>query len=409
MGGLLTLTVLGVLAEFLPVQYSVEGREASSSISFIPMFVIGLSFHPTTTVLATALIIGTASTLGHKLPAWKTIFNVCQVALAVRLGSELYYYLSTSTLPILHYDVVALAGLSLTFFITNTVLVSFFYSIDQSTPFLPTLKRIAGPGGSNLYYDLLVSPLALLVSYVYRSSGLSGVLLLVLPLYILRHSYVAMLQLQQANRALLKVLIKAIDTRDPYTSGHSLRVSLLARAIAEDMGVRGRRLDDVETAALLHDIGKVDGIYAELIRKPHALSADEVKVIRTHATKGADFVGGLRTYSDGIVLSIRHHHEKYDGSGYPNGLRGSEIPLAARIIQISDSIDAMLSDRPYRSALSLEQVHTELRRCAGSQFDPGIVDNMLERGSLTRMLPTLRLHGGKTAAVLPRIEASAAV
>lgn len=207
---------------------------------------------------------------------------------------------------------------------------------------------------------------------------------MVLPLQLLRHSYLSKLQLEKVNKDLLRVLIKAIETRDPYTSGHSLRVSTLARAIAEDMGLSRRKVDDIETAALLHDIGKIDALYSELICKPHDLTPDEREIIRTHATKGADLLRSLSAFNDDIIRAVRHHHERFDGNGYPAGLAGEAIPLPARIIMLCDSVDAMLSDRPYRPARTIEFTEEEIRRCAGSQFDPAIVAVVLRRGTLFR-------------------------
>jgi putative nucleotidyltransferase with HDIG domain len=201
---------------------------------------------------------------------------------------------------------------------------------------------------------------------------------------LMRVSYQSKLQLEEANRDLLKVLVKAIETRDPYTSGHSVRVSTLSRAIAEDLGLPRRRVDVVETAALLHDIGKIDSVYEAVIRKPHDLTEVERILINTHATKGADLLESLSSVSAEIIRAVRHHHERFDGTGYPSGLLAEEIPIGARIIMLSDAVDAMLSDRPYRRALPLAKVRSELIRCSGDQFDPSIVRAVLANNTLER-------------------------
>jgi putative nucleotidyltransferase with HDIG domain len=140
----------------------------------------------------------------------------------------------------------------------------------------------------------------------------------------------------------------------------------------------------VEAAALLHDIGKIDSIYEVVIRKPYELSAAERDLIKTHATKGADLLESLSTVSRDVIKAVRHHHERYDGTGYPAGLGRDEIPVASRIIMLCDSIDAMLSDRPYRKALSIEKTRLELVRCASTQFDPDIVRVILQQNTLER-------------------------
>jgi putative nucleotidyltransferase with HDIG domain len=161
-------------------------------------------------------------------------------------------------------------------------------------------------------------------------------------------------------------------------------VSQLAKIIAEDLKCQPSQVDDIETAALLHDIGKIDTVYADIISKQSTLTDSERGVIVTHAARGADFLRTLSSFKDHVILSVRHHHERWDGTGYPDRLTEDKIPVAARIIMLCDSIDAMLSDRPYRRALTVEQVRAELLRCAGTQFDPHIVRIILQRNTLER-------------------------
>jgi putative nucleotidyltransferase with HDIG domain len=198
------------------------------------------------------------------------------------------------------------------------------------------------------------------------------------------------MKVQRGMEDLLRVLVKTLETRDRYTSGHSVRVSVLARSIAEDLAMRPRQVKQVEQAALVHDIGKIEEVYADIIMKPHSLSDVEKLVIRTHATRGADFLKGLSSFPDDVIQGVRHHHERYDGAGYPDGMHGEAIPLVSRIIMICDSVDAMLSDRPYRKALSIDTVRAELQRCAGAQFDPKLVEVMLAKGTLERAVGLLQ-------------------
>jgi putative nucleotidyltransferase with HDIG domain len=227
---------------------------------------------------------------------------------------------------------------------------------------------------------------------LYADYNVGGLLVIVLPLLLIRYSYLSKVQLEEANKDLLKVLVKAIETRDPYTSGHSMRVATLARLIAEDIGLTPKHVERAETAALLHDIGKIDSVYEAVIRKPHDLTTAERDLIRTHATKGADLLQSLSSVNSEVVRAVRHHHERYDGTGYPSGLTGEDIPIISRIIMLCDSVDAMLSDRPYRSALSIEKTRLELVRCAGSQFDPSIVHVVLRSNTLERAASLVPSH-----------------
>jgi putative nucleotidyltransferase with HDIG domain len=323
---------------------------------------------------------------------WKILFNVSQSALSYGLAAVVFRALAQVTDATIDLSTIAgvadtffpFYGLAVTFFGLNLLFVSVATALRDEERIRDVLTEAAGRGGGNLFYDLLASPIALGAAFLYQTLYVGGLLVVVLPLLLLRHSYLSAIQLEQANRDLLRVLVKAIETRDPYTSGHSLRVSTLAKAIARDYGVRPQEISSIENAALLHDIGKIEALYAEIISKSSSLSEEERDVIRTHATRGADLLQSLTSLDVGVIKGVRHHHERYDGKGYPEGLSGKSIPLAARIIMICDAIDAMLSDRPYREALSIRHVKAELDRCSGTQFDPDIVRAILAHNTLER-------------------------
>jgi putative nucleotidyltransferase with HDIG domain len=215
----------------------------------------------------------------------------------------------------------------------------------------------------------LVTPISFGIAVLYVPLNIVGLLLAFLPLLFIRHSYFTNIRLQHANRDLLKALVKAIETRDPYTSGHSIRVASLARDIAVAMGMPEREVEETETAALLHDIGKIDAIYVDIIQKPTDLTPTERAIIESHVTKGVELLRSLSSFPESVVLAVRHHHEREDGRGYPDRLRGDQIPVGSKIIKICDSVDAMLSDRPYRKALALPDVRAQLQLYSGTQFD----------------------------------------
>jgi putative two-component system response regulator len=189
-------------------------------------------------------------------------------------------------------------------------------------------------------------------------------------------------KLQQAYRTLkkahldsVKVLAEALDAKDPYTRGHSERVARMSLRIANHLDFAEERLEVLEYGALLHDIGKI-GIKDEVLQKPGALSTEEYQYIQEHPLIGAKIVEGIDFFKDKIPM-IRHHHEHFDGSGYPDGLIGEDIPLEARIITIPDAFDAMTSLRPHRKALPLQDVLIELEKGKGRQFDPKILEIFL--------------------------------
>jgi HD-GYP domain-containing protein (c-di-GMP phosphodiesterase class II) len=171
-------------------------------------------------------------------------------------------------------------------------------------------------------------------------------------------------------------MVAAIEARDPYTSGHSRRVADMARVIGRALGLREREIERIVVAALLHDVGKIHEIFGPILSKPGKLTAEESAIMRTHPIKSEELARNVSSLKDTLPL-IRHHHENWDGSGYPDGLFGAAIPLGSRIIMFADTIDAMTTDRPYRSALGETAVRKELEKFRGKQFDPKIYDALV--------------------------------
>ncbi len=177
--------------------------------------------------------------------------------------------------------------------------------------------------------------------------------------------------LGEAYVGTVAVLADAIEAKDPYTRGHCEDVAALAVRVARQMGLQGEELDHVKYGALLHDVGKI-GISDGILLKPGRLLPEEFQVIQRHAAIGSDLVSRVPALTS-IAAIILHHHERFDGSGYPAGLSGDDIPLASRIISAVDALDAMTSPRPYREPVAKEAALAELRRCAGGQFDPTVI------------------------------------
>jgi HD-GYP domain-containing protein (c-di-GMP phosphodiesterase class II) len=164
---------------------------------------------------------------------------------------------------------------------------------------------------------------------------------------------------------------RAVEARDPYSSGHAARVMVLAEVVAARLGLDETEIEVVRMGAALHDIGKL-AVSQDVLGKAGPLSAQELDEVRGHPAAGARMVGLVRPLR-AAVPAVLHHHERWDGRGYPEGLEGAEIPVAARILAVADTFDAMTSDRAYRRALPPERALAELERCAGTQFDPDIV------------------------------------
>ena len=175
--------------------------------------------------------------------------------------------------------------------------------------------------------------------------------------------------------ATLTALTSALDFRDNETGGHSDRVVAYMELLLEQMNIGGAELATLRRGALLHDVGKI-GVPDNILRKPTALSETEWSVMKRHPEFGAQIISGIPFLED-VARIVRHHHERWDGMGYPDGLKGDRIPLGARIFAVGDSFDAMTSDRPYRRGLLIDAAREEIRRCANSQFDPAVVTAFL--------------------------------
>lgn len=175
--------------------------------------------------------------------------------------------------------------------------------------------------------------------------------------------------------ATLKALTAALDTRDSETEGHSQRVTAYTARLAREMGISGTHLVSITRGALLHDVGKI-GVPDSILRKPGPLSPEEWALMRQHPTLGYEMLREIEFLRPALPI-VLHHQEKYDGTGYPSGLKGDAIPLGARIFAVCDTLDAITSDRPYRAARSFAEAAAEIRRAAGTQFDPAIVEAFL--------------------------------
>ncbi len=177
--------------------------------------------------------------------------------------------------------------------------------------------------------------------------------------------------LQQTFQQTIQGFARAMEAKDTYTHGHSDRVMQYSQLIAHGLGLDHGQVDKIRTAALMHDVGKI-GIPLDSLNKPQKLTREEYEIFKEHPDKGRRILEPIEFLRD-IVPAVFHHHEQFDGTGYPLGLKGDEIPIEARILAVADTYDAMTSDRAYRKALSHEIAVAELRRCAGTQFDPKIV------------------------------------
>jgi HD-GYP domain-containing protein (c-di-GMP phosphodiesterase class II) len=393
---LATFVLIASLLETLNTRLRVA---AKGTVSFIMHMSAALLFGAWWSALVAAV-----STLVGELirgnPPIKVVFNISQRLLTVSTAALVYQalggqfppsYLQSWNLaaPAVQRDLGLFFVFAAVYFVVNSCAVNTAVVLSSGRSFREVWNLNTR---GVLVYDIAASATALIVAALYTrfdawvgfgSIGLIGV---ILPIVAVRHVYGLYHQLEDSGQELLQVMVKAIEARDPYTSGHSLRVSELSRAIAVELGLSAREIDQVETAALLHDVGKIHEEFAPLLRKEGRLTPEETALMQTHSTRSAELVGIISKFKGFIQDSVRHHHERWDGQGYPDGLARRGIPLGARIILISDTIDAMTTDRPYRKRLSLDVVIAELQKCKGTQFDAELVEVAVSSVAVRRLI-----------------------
>jgi putative nucleotidyltransferase with HDIG domain len=229
--------------------------------------------------------------------------------------------------------------------------------------------------GRNLHHHFFTVVLGALACVVFRAAGPLAFVAFAVPVLLTRDAFKRGLDLRASKIEAVKALSSSVDARDRYTHEHSSRVSRLACRLAREMGFPESTVEKIEGGALLHDIGKIS-VDTEILSKPGPLNEDEMEMIKGHPRCSADIISRLRLLRESAEIVVQHH-ERPDGKGYPEGLRGHEISIGARILNVADAFDAMTTDRPYRKRRSLEEAVDELSNGSGSEFDPVVVEYLM--------------------------------
>ena len=391
----------GLIAQLLA--HSI-GSDSAESIASMP-YLAGAFLVANWQMPAAILVAETIVALVRRRRAIKAVFNVGQTVLGFCLAIIVYRAIGGTPLltggPL--HPIAFCAGIIIAF-ATNTLAVSGAVAISESRN-LSTVWRASTRG--SLFYDVLAAPLPYFFAQLFIAKGVFGALLLAVPLLAVRQIFRTAWKLEQATQDLLQLMVKAIEARDPYTSGHSQRVQTYSIIIGRAAGLSGRAIERLGKAALLHDVGKIHEMYAPILRKPDKLTEEEWAIMKTHPAKGAELVAAVSHLRD-IVPAVRHHHENWNGDGYPDGLQRDAIPLFSRIIAIADTIDAMTTTRPYRAARTIEQARGELIRMAGNQFDPSLCEIIVRDETMAKLGVAAAANNSVPEAHLPsRVRQSA--
>jgi len=388
LGTICITTILRLYRVKTPSHQAYEG----STIGFVAAILLLPLWQFSVLVIVTHIVewvVAIFNTKSDHLRAWYIQpFNIAKTILS---ALPAYWLLAVYPLPIP--DIIGIMGLLLVFLIgisyvgMNQLLLGLALSIARGISFYQ-----AGIVRDGVTIEVPLATIGAMAAFIYSCNPLL-VIFVFAPIVLIYQSFMlpklqqeALQSLEQfnaelttANQAIKQIndelfltLAKIFDARDPYVGGHAAQVASYAVAIGHELGLSEEQLEVLRQSGYLHDIGKI-AIPESILHKPGKLTDEEYELLKHHANIGADFIEtsqGLRH----LAPFIRHHHERWDGRGYPDGLADDEIPLEARILNVCDSVEAMASDRPYHRALSIEEIIDEVQRCAGGQFDPMVTE-----------------------------------
>lgn len=373
--GLASFIVLAILMEGFPL--SIPLARAHISLSGTIFTAAILLFDPVWSGVAAASSLMISELIFQDRSLIKKLFNSMQSGICVFLAGFVFVALNgKSGLDDTPIFFAAAAAAFLFYWTVNTWLVSIGAALlygEHPYRFWQRNFRWA------FVYELTSAPIALAVAFAYQELWIVGLLLLTLPILMVRLAYSQYLELKKTYRETVRTLVKIIEMHDPYTAGHSDRVATYSQRLCEVLRLSPAATEKIELAAFLHDLGKIHLDLSNIIRKAGKLNEEERRLIKLHSVVSADLANQVSYFKGEIEGMIRHHHENWDGTGYPHGLKGEQIPLGSRIILLADAFDAMTTSRVYRDALDLDRVKNEFRKFAGIQFDPRLVPLFLDQ------------------------------
>src|SRR5664280_2086 len=377
--GPLVPTVVMALAALVSEKQSVRvGPNLEASVGFLPGLFAAVALGPISAMIVVG--VGLLAALGRPWERWlvwngsRCLWYGIAALAVVHLGSggnlaQLFTKVGVAA-------VIAMTGEA----ISGTITVRIRRSVDSALSHFLEALRVSALG------MIVYVPVIAGLEYVYTALSTWSVVLFIGPAIAAQRYFVlfrnqkdtaaelsrAVKQLERVNLSFATALVTALDARDHYTAGHSATVAVYARDIAVQCGFSSDERDKAHLCGLLHDIGKI-GVPVGVLEKKGELAKNERASIESHAEVGASILARIEGYEE-IALAVRHHHERYEGGGYPDRIGGNEIPLMARIVAVADAYSAMTSERPYRIALSGAEARGRLEREAGKQFDPQVVE-----------------------------------
>lgn len=374
---IIIFAILAVTAESLLIPTSSEGgMSVGFAIDLASILVLGV---PEAAWIASLGVMFRVINLNGKrynifnFPIYKTIFNGANILFSVGIAGSFYELLGGVPGKIdFNSFLLPLMACIMAYALINETIMSWLMTAVSGESFMSNWF-------SNVFWAtkelIFVAPLGVLMAIAYMNYDILGIFLFLGPLLLARYSYKLYVDMRRVYMDTVKALSQAIELKDPYTQGHSMRVSEYAVDLGKHVRLPKKKLENLKMAAILHDIGKI-GIEESILNKPGKLTEEEFDKIKQHPIKGFKILKDI-TFLREISEIILSHHEKVDGTGYPNGKKGEEISKEAAILGIADVFDALTSDRPYRNALTVDEAFAIIEEEKGSHFDAHLADEFI--------------------------------
>jgi len=368
--GIILFIFLSILSEILAVNM----KYGSISVSFAINFASILLFGPYAACIIASFGPSLRMREGNLIVWYKRLFNMAALGITTGLSGIIYLNFGGNLGRISLMDnSFALIFAIITYLFINNFTMAEVISISQNIK----LKKV---WINNLKWTvpnyLALSVLGILISAIYLDMGIVAILLFFIPLTLARQSFKMYQDIKKVHLTTVQALISTIEAKDAYTKGHSERVAELSAQIARKMNYSESEIEKIKYAGYLHDVGKVS-LESNILNKKGELSKKEYEIVKEHPEVGANIVKNVK-YLEEVADYVKYHHERLDGSGYPEGLEGEEIPEGARILAVADVYDALTSNRPYRNAWNRNKALNLIEEDAGKCLDEDIVDKLFE-------------------------------
>jgi HD-GYP domain-containing protein (c-di-GMP phosphodiesterase class II) len=350
-------------------------KAGSVSVNFGISLASLIIFGPSTAIIVTFVSIFNIREFVKRVPYYKHLFNAGQYLISMGVASLVFKIIYNQNVSNFFdtKNIAYILAAAYIFFFLNTLLTAGAISINEGINFANVwIFNFAWL----IPFHLFLAAMAIAISFLYKQYGEFTLLFTSLPLMIAQYTYLLRVKERQALLNSILQIVKIMEAKDKYTAGHSVRVAEYSEKVARQMKLNEYDIELLANLANLHDLGKIQ-VDLSVLNKPGSFNKADWEEVKKHPLVGYNIVKEI-TFLKSEASAILHHHERMDGKGYPDGIKGDEISLYSKILMVADSYDAMTTDRPYRMALTTQEAIDELNRNSGTQFDPKVCSIMVE-------------------------------